>query len=150
MQLINVFQVSIPIMVNPPFLFWFPPLSLTFAAVFASLLARLYSVQTYFFFPGILNLLLQRIFHSSWVSVIVAFPQAPFWVLLWFAFVAFWWVNIRPPPTLYWHILSDGTQLLLIMEKSWMLCIVFCMTFNYGDLHILKNMELQEEWSAIN
>lgn len=36
----------------------------------------------FFFYPGILNLLLQRIFQSSWASVILWFPKAPFWVLL--------------------------------------------------------------------
>lgn len=42
-------------------------------------------------------------------------PRAPFWVLLWFAFVDFRWVNIIASQTLYCHILSDGTQLLLIL-----------------------------------
>lgn len=42
-------------------------------------------------------------------------PRAPFWVLLWFAFIDFWWVNIIASQTLCCHILSDGTQLLLIL-----------------------------------
>lgn len=137
MQLINVFQVSIPIMVTPLFILVSIYEHNFCCCVWQSACKILFDSDL-FFFPGILNLLLQRIFHSSWASVILAFPQAPFWVLLWIAFVAFRWVNIRAPPTLYWHILSNGTQLLLILGKSWVLCIIFCMAFNYGDLHILK------------
>lgn len=75
-----LFWVSIPVMVTLLFILWSSSPSKTCAAGFANLLARLFQFGSMvgFFYPGILNLLPQSIFHCSWASVILIPPGLHF------------------------------------------------------------------------